>query len=180
MNDGKTPLRDSRLRDFRRVLPALGLLLGCAGGGSEPMNDTIRVPFDENARACHERLDGAPVLEPGLQELIELAGSDRDFSTRLRAVQDRRFAVVESYRETQPNQGDPLLEGQFACAANDLLESMFAAETERLVRSGDASVREQLDELSRAVSRIELDPSWNDYARARIRERIEQAKESIG
>lgn len=160
-----------------------GLLLLVAGCVPSETPDSQRtrvsVPFDPAARVAHERLSGVPILDAGLESLVQIANTDQDFERRLAEMLNRRIELVEMYRNDAPDGGDPVLETQFAYAADDLFEAMFVAELRRLrVASSGQVERTVLLRLSESLRRIQLDPLWNDQIRPRIQARIDEVATS--
>ena len=149
-------------------LAECGLIAADRGG------QTMRIPFDAEARSCYSDVKQAPVLGPGLEQMLAAARRQDNCEARLRGVQDLRLNLVKRYGDL-PFRPESMSEGNsFACAANDLLEAMFTAETETLHSLAPVERTKRGNLLVRQVQGIELDPQWNDHIRPRIVQRIQQ------
>jgi hypothetical protein len=147
---------------------AEGGLIAADGGGQ-----TMRIPFDAEAGSCYSDVKQAPILGPGLEQMLAAARRQDKFEARLRGVQDLRLHLVKHYGEL-PFRPESMSEGNsFACAANDLLEAMFTAEVETLRSLATVERTKRSNILLRQVQGIELDPQWNDHIRPRIIQRIQ-------
>jgi hypothetical protein len=147
------------------------LSTSCTGGA----NMALKLPLHAEAQICYQDTQKTEVLGPGLDRMIRLAGTQEIFSERLRTVNEERRRVVAADRARSSN-ADFSREGdRFVCAADDLTEAMFLAEVERL-RDQSSDRRAELDALGRLLDATDLNPQWNDYARARIRGAISTAR----
>jgi hypothetical protein len=153
------------------------LFLSCSAENRSDMQSEIPFPFQPGAEKCLERLSGVEILDDGARQLIEAARAGSAFTIRFREIQGARRRIVESYRALPEERQDMLRENDFACVADDLLEAMFASEVERIRRESSGSERaSELDQLESLLEGLDLNPAWNDYAKARLMERIGKAR----
>jgi hypothetical protein len=153
-------------------LAECGLIAAGRGG------QTMRTPFDAEAGSCYNDVKQAPILGPGLEQMLAAARRKDTFEARLRSVQDLRLHLVKNYGEL-PFRPESMSEGNsFACAANDLLEALFTAEVETLRSLAIVERTKRSNLLLRQVQGIELDPQWNDHIRPRILHRIQQTSQA--
>jgi hypothetical protein len=149
-------------------LAECGLIAADRGG------QIMRIPFDTETGSCYRDVKQAPILGPGLEQMLAAARGQDKFETRLHSVQDLRLRLVKHYGEL-PFRPESMSEGNsFACAANDILEAMFTAEVEVLRSLATVERTKRSDLLLRQVQGLELDPQWNDHIRPRIVHRIQQ------
>jgi hypothetical protein len=153
-------------------LAECGLIAADRGG------QTMRIPFDAEAGSCYNAVKQAPILGPGLEQMLAAARRPDKFEARLRGVQNLRHDLVKHYGEL-PFRPESMNEGNsFACAANDLLEAMFTAEVETLRSLAVVDRTKRSNLLLRQVQGIDLDPQWNDHIRPRIVQRIQQTSQT--
>lgn len=135
----------------------------------------MKLPYNPDAKVCYEGLKKDKLLGPGIDKMTALASAaGSSFEKRLGDVQKWRYELV---RQMGDSRMETRVESHFVCAANDVLEGLFSAEAEELKKVPDAADREaRVRFLLKALEGIQLDPAWNDYARARIAGRIEKAR----
>ncbi len=160
-----------RIRVF--VLFAI-LLLSCNVERRADMPAKQLFPHQEGAADCLKRIDADPLLGEGARRLLEIAAGKAPFRVKLRDLQAARAEIVARYRALPEGKQDFRDENDFVCVADDLLEGIFAAEIDRLKSLGKIDrVDAGFEELKELLGAIELDPSWNDYARARLLGRMD-------
>jgi hypothetical protein len=148
-----------------------GWIQAVAGGGH-----AMQIPYDAAAGPCYRDLKKAPVLGPGLEQMLAAARREGALEARLHDVQEIRSRLVKDYRALAQRDEAMREESLFVCAANDMLEAMFSAEAEAIRTLPEPERARRADAATRLLNGIHLDPQWNDSIRPRIAEKIRKQK----